>query len=393
MDMKGIADRQERAAILALNTIFGYLPKVGRTLIDYLDKPSDAFFIDKDEMAKILGKYESHIEKLSPATLKSGEKELEEIEKSGYRFICITDKEYPDMLKECPDAPTGLYIRGKDSPGTIFRKGRPAIAIVGTRDVSRYGSEACEMIVEAMAGCHEKPLIVSGLAIGVDIIAHKAALQYGLPTVAVMATGIDDIYPFRHGHIADMIAESPDSALISDYPRHTNPIAINFLRRNRIIAGLSAATILIESKSKGGGMITARIANSYNREVYALPGKVTDSRSEGCNILIREKAADIITDTESLLNALGLEHNNIAGGNDIISAAEQYYNDSAQADRTAILQLLKTIKKEDSIEREELAHNTGLDYVTASTLTSMLESDGFISIDIMGNCCINRKKM
>ena len=180
------------------------------------------------------------------------------------------------------------------------------VAVVGTRDISPYGREWCERIVHALARTSPKPLIVSGLAIGTDICAHKAALEASLPTIAVMATGTDTIYPYRHRQIAEKMSGTQGCALVTDYPPGTAPLPVNFLRRNRIIAGLSHATILVESKIKGGGMMTCRLAFSYDRDVYALPGRADDLRSQGCNHLIRARMAEPLTSEEDIIDSLGL---------------------------------------------------------------------------------------
>ena len=177
---------------------------------------------------------------------------------------------------DCPDCPIGLYIRSNSDIEEIFDDA-PCISIVGTRDISPYGDEWCKRIVHSLAEAPIKPVIVSGLAYGVDICAHQAALDAGLRTIAVIPTGIDDLYPYYHRRIAERIASTPGCALISDFPLKTSPQAATFLRRNRIIAGLSAATILVESKQKGGGMITCSTAFSYGREAWVLPGRIGDA--------------------------------------------------------------------------------------------------------------------
>lgn len=171
---------------------------------------------------------------------------------SGSRFICIGDSRYPQMLRECEDPPIGLYIKGK-TPIEKLDGGRPAIGVIGTRDITSYGTEWCNRLVAALGRAQIKPVIISGLAIGTDATAHSAALDNGLPTIAVMPTGIDGVYPFRHGFLADRICNAEESWLITDYPTKTTPLAINFLRRNRIIAGLSKAVLLIESKKREAG--------------------------------------------------------------------------------------------------------------------------------------------
>ena len=234
------------------------------------------------------------------------EEELTDLEKIGISFSAWNSASYPPLLKECADAPVGLYIRSV-TPARELWNPSGNIAVVGTRDLSPYGKEWCEKAVTAIASGNEKPSIISGLALGTDICAHRTALDNGLPTIGVMATGPETVYPYRHKEFAERLWQTPGCALVTDYPPGTAPLAIHFLRRNRIIAGLADATILIESKSRGGGMTTSRLAFSYSRDVYALPGRADDVRSQGCNRLIREKIAEPLISIEDLIGSLGLE--------------------------------------------------------------------------------------
>ena len=168
---------------------------------------------------------------------------------------------------------------------------RPRIAVIGTRDPSPYGREYTMKIVSMLAQSSLNPVIISGLAMGVDTIAHRSALSNGLQTVAVLPTGIDTIYPLQNRELAEKIQEDPGSALLTQFPEKTAPMAINFLARNYVIATLSDLVIVVESKVKGGAIVTARYASEYNIPVIALPGRVDDLRSQGCNELIREGIA------------------------------------------------------------------------------------------------------
>ena len=190
-----------------------------------------------------------------------------------------------------------------------------------------------------------KPLVVSGLALGVDAVAHRTALENGLKTVAVMATGIDQIYPSQHQGLGEQIASTPGCGLVSDYPPDTQAVAINFIRRNRIIAGICKATLLIESKIKGGGMITAHLANSYDREVFALPGRVDDPYSQGCNLLIRQNLAEPIGDLAELMQKLSLGKTMLRRQADFVEAVREYYkvqfNEDDLAQICSIAQCIK----------------------------------------------------
>lgn len=238
----------------------------------------------------------------------------------------------------------------------------------------------------------DKPLIVSGLALGTDICAHLEAMESGLPTVAVMATGPEAVYPYRHRAYAERMASTPGCALITDYPPGTAPLAIHFLRRNRIIAGLSDSTILVESRIKGGGMMTARLAYSYNREVYALPGRVDDSRSQGCNLLIKSKIAEAIDSVEGLTESLGMH---MCPARRAVSDSELIGSIFKGAGPDLIRELasvLAAIRKNRGINLDDLADRTGLGYSKTSQLTGMLEMEGIISIDLLQRCTINMRK-
>ena len=264
------------------------------------------------------------------------------------------------------------------------------IAVVGTRDISPYGREWCVRTVTGLASSSEKPAVISGLALGTDFCAHKTALEYGLPTIAVMATGPETVYPFRHREFAERLYSTPGCALVTDYPPGTAPLPVHFLRRNRIIAGLSDSTILIESKIKGGGMMTSRLAFSYSRDVYALPGRSDDPRSQGCNILIKNKVAEIITSVDELLESLSLSRVRKSYG----QAAEDLLNEAfgknlpyGQVGR--MLALIGIIRKERGITLEELSSESGIEYIEVSKLARLLETYGFIDIDILQRCTVN----
>ena len=204
-----------------------------------------------------------------------------------------------------------------------------------------------------------------------------------------MATGPDAIYPSRHVPLADNIFRSEGSALVTDYPPGTAPLAVHFLRRNRIIAGLSEATVLVESKIKGGGMMTARLAYSYNREVYALPGRVDDLRSQGCNDLIRRKIAEPITSEKHLLESLGLTARRKSPASSLTSRIISTYGDALSSEQIDTMTgIIKVIMNRRGITVDELPGATGIDYRTVAELTGILEIDGFICIDLLKRCRI-----
>ena len=244
---------------IALNAIFGNVPKFSHRLIDALGSAGAVFDLSPQERLELFGPHNPHAAQIGPAALDAAQAEYERLSARGVQFLDIFADGYPQALRECPDAPLLLYVRSSTPAAELFG-GRPAVAVVGTRDQSPYGRECCRRIVAALAQAPARPLVVSGLALGVDITAHAAALEGGLPTVAVSPVGVEDVYPRRHTAFAERMCATPGCALVTDYPPGTVPAAFNFLRRNRIIAGLAGATVLVESRLKGGGMITARLA-------------------------------------------------------------------------------------------------------------------------------------
>lgn len=379
---------KEKIAICALNRIFGFEPRIGHSLLEYTGSATSIFDMDRDSLRAILGPYAKYLGQICPKTLEEAEDELEDCEDEGASFLGVNEGGYPAMLRECEDAPIGLYLRAESSPEEIF-SARPAIAIVGTRDMSQYGQSWCRDLLECISGAKIKPLIVSGLAFGIDITAHEAALRYGIPTVAVMATGIDSIYPSRHTGTADRMASTPGCALVTDYPRGTSPLPLHFLRRNRIIAGLSDSIILVESRVKGGGMMTARLGSSYNRDVYALPGRVDDIRSQGCNHLIREKLAEPVADLEDFVRMLGLEEGKTIRKKCTRDIILQCFSDMDPAEIEKLVSLTEIIRSSRGITAEEIALKTGWKSHEVSGLTGILAAEGIICMDLLGHCSFN----
>lgn len=383
----------EKACLCALNRIFGFEPKIAMALIDHLGSATDIFKLNEKELEDLTGPYFKHKGQIKEILAEDAARELHELERQGIGFCGITEANYPALLKECPDPPIGIYVRSCTPLEELWRNDLP-IGIIGTRDITPYGKEWCTRIVQALAQSPNKPLIISGLALGTDIEAHRASLDLGLPTIGVMATGPDSVYPIRNRNTAETMASTPGCALITDYPPGTAPLPIHFLRRNRIIAGLSKSVILIESKVKGGGLNTCRLAFSYNRDIYALPGRVDDLHSQGCNMIIREKIAEPITSTASLLESLGVGSISKGGR---ISETERLQSllggKYDQAEVGTMHKLMQCIRTERGITVEDLSHKSGLGYRRTSELTALMEIEGLISIDILQRCSINYKNV
>jgi DNA processing protein len=227
------------------------------------------------------------------------EEEIKFIEKYKIRPLFLTDSDYPKRLLNCFDSPTLLYYKGEADLNAI-----KMIAIIGTRSHTDYAKQVTENLVKELAA--QNITVVSGLAFGVDSIAHKSAIKNGLPTIGVLAHGLDQIYPAEHTGLAkDMIKHR--GGLLTEFRSKSKPDKHNFPTRNRIVAGMTDATIVIETGLKGGSMITAELANGYNKDVFALPGKITDTKSLGCNYLIKNNKAVLLTDAADLLQIMNWE--------------------------------------------------------------------------------------
>lgn len=228
---------------------------------------------------------------------KRAESEIRFIERFRIRPLFITASDYPRRLLHCPDAPTLLYYRG-----TADLNAPRILALVGTRRPSEYGRRCTENLLGAL---HSAGItVISGLALGIDAMAHRLALYHQLPTVAVLAHGLDRLYPAEHNGLAKELLRNR-GGLLTEFRSGTEPDKHHFPSRNRIVAGLCDATVVVETGEKGGSMITADLANDYHREVFAVPGRITDQRSAGCNLLIRTNRAQLLDNPESLKEQLG----------------------------------------------------------------------------------------
>lgn len=387
-----MVNHEEKTSLCALSKIFGFDPKTALALISKLGCAAAAFRLSGKELDLLLGPYSKYRRAFGPAALDEASAVLQDIGKSGTRFVGWTEDGYPALLKECPDAPVGIYVQSKSSDAELWNR-ESYISVVGTRDVSPYGREWCEKIVYALSRATPAPAIVSGLAIGTDICAHKAAIEAGLPTIGVMATGPDSVYPYRHKDFAGQMCRTPGCALVTDYPPGTAPLPVNFLRRNRIIAGLSHATVLVESKLRGGGMMTCRLAFSYDRDVYALPGRADDIRSQGCNSLIKAKIAEPVTSEEELAESLGLCLRKAEDSpSDTELLLSEYTGRICGEDIRLMAGILSAVRSQHGLTAEELAAALDLPYASAANLAGLLEADGFMSSDLSGRYRLTIRK-
>lgn len=273
-----------------------FTPGVGhytiKQLISYCGSAEAVFQKKKSQLTKIPGVGPKIINAIAESKLlQSVEQELVKAEKEGIDILSYTDKKFPSRLKGIHDAPAIIYYKGNADLNN-----KKCVAIVGTRRATTYGKQITEKIIESLAP-HD-PLIISGLAYGIDITAHRSALKYNLATIGIMASGIDIIYPAVHKETARQMVKK--GGLISELSINTKPEPMHFPARNRIIAGMADAVIVIEAAKKGGALITAEIANSYNKDVFAVPGNIGCIYSEGCNNLIKSHKANMLTDPSDI---------------------------------------------------------------------------------------------
>lgn len=320
------------------------IPKVGhitaKKLVAYVGDYEGVFKESKKNLLKIPDIGQTLANNIVHTNvLPLAEKEIEFIEKNNIRVIFYLDEEYPERLKHCIDAPILLYTKGE-----LSLNQRKVLSIVGTRKATDEGVSFCTSLVSALADRGHNPIIVSGLAYGIDATAHKAALDNNLATVAVLGHGLDIIYPASHKSLANKIMDN--GLLITDFPSKSKRDKNNFVKRNRIIAGLSDATIVVESGEKGGALITADIANSYNRDVFAVPGRVMDTHSKGCNQLIKTNKAALLEKVEDIEYLLGWEPENKPNQKDIQRNLFVELNDEEKI----IVDILKSNTKELPID-------------------------------------------
>lgn len=283
------------------NIALTFIPEVGhvtaKNLLGHFGSSEAIFKAKGHELMEVPGigpRTAHHI--LHNTALSDAEKQQKFIRQHQVEVLFYTDKNYPHRLRNCVDAPVLLYYRGNAN----LNHNR-IISVVGTRRATEYGRQLCKQLCETLADYNV--FVVSGLAFGIDIAAHKESVYRNMPTVGVLAHGLDRIYPPLHNPVAQKMLLN--GGLLTEFPLHTTPEKENFPKRNRIIAGISDATIVVEATAKGGALITADIANSYNRDVFAYPGRVNDPSSQGCNFLIKTNRAGLINNAEDLLYYLG----------------------------------------------------------------------------------------
>lgn len=290
------------------------------------------------------------------------EAEISFIEKYKITPLFIANPNYPQRLTRCFDAPAMLYYRGNADLNSV-----KIISIIGTRNNTDYGKAITEKFVEELAA--QNVLILSGLAYGIDAIAHKAALHNQLPTIGVLAHGLDTIYPAQHKNLAKDILAS-GGGLLTEFGKETKADKHNFPRRNRIVAGMADATIVVETAIKGGSMITAELAHNYNRDVFAFPGKTTDSKSAGCNFLIAHKRAELLTSANDFIKAMRWEPRKIKP-----KAQQELFIDLSKEEKL-IVQLLSA---KETVHIDEIFLSSGLTSSAVAGAMLSLELQNIVS--------------
>ena len=328
---------------IGITLIKGIGNTLAKSLISYLGGVEYVFKETKQNLAKIpgIGEILSN-EIVSQKVLARAEQEIEFIVKNKIQTSYFADRDYPFRLKECGDAPIMLYKKGNcDLNNGKF------VGIVGTRNATEAGKENCKKLITDLASSQPNIIIVSGLAYGVDICAHKAALDAGLSTIGIMAHGLDRIYPATHRSTAVKMVQN--GALMTEYLSLTNPDRPNFVQRNRIIAGLCDAIVVVESAVRGGALITAEVGNDYNRDVFAFPGRVTDEWSVGCNALIKNNKASLIESADDVLRFMNWEKQDFTSTANVQTALFLDLSDDEQA----VVSILR--QKPDGNQLNELA--------------------------------------
>ena len=354
---------------IALTLVPGVGSILIRQLISYCGSAPDVFKSPLARLMKVPGIGEVTARAiLKPGVLTEAEQVMKRLEKLGATTLFYTDKAYPVRLKTLYDAPALLYFKGSanlNAPRTI--------GLVGTRQATDYGRRITHEIIEAVAPYGVS--VISGLAYGIDIAAHRSSLANNLPTVGVMASGLDIIYPNVHQKTAgEMLVQG---GLLTESQPGTKPDAHLFPARNRIIAGLSDAVVVVEAAAKGGALITAEYANNYHREVFAVPGQLNQAFSAGCNKLIRENKAQIYTSPKDIIEALNWDHTANQGGTHGLrkDSAPPPLPIDITDEETQILSLLRQVA---DLHIDDLSWKTQLPMGRLASLLLNLEFRGFV---------------
>jgi len=291
------------------------------------------------------------------------EEEIKFIEKYKIKPLFLTDKDYPKRLLNCYDSPTLLFYKGEADLNVS-----KVLAIIGTRNHTEYGKQQTEKLVKELSS--QNVLVVSGMAFGIDAIAHKTSIKNDLATVGVLGHGLDQIYPPEHSNLAkDMLKHG--GGLLTEFRSNTKPDKHNFPTRNRIVAGMSDATVVIETGEKGGSMITAELANGYNKDVFAMPGRVNDNKSAGCNFLIRNNKAMLLTDAEELIEVMGWEEKSQKSK---VKSQKELFIELTRDERI----IVDILNEKETVHIDELNIKSGLSSSSIAAAILNLELQGVV---------------
>lgn len=342
------------------------IPHIGhvhaKTLTNIFGTAEAIFKTPKNKLEKIEGIGQVRASSIkSFSDFKSFEQEIQFTEKHQIKTIFINDDDYPKRLLNCYDSPVLLYYKGN----TSLNNSR-FVSIVGTRANTDYGKTICEQFIDDLKTYNIT--VISGLAYGIDTIAHKSAIKNNMPTIGVLAHGLDRIYPHSNTAMARQMIES--GGLLTEYPSGTNPDKQNFPERNRITAGICDALVVIETSKSGGSLITAEIANSYNKDIFAFPGRINDLKSEGCNQLIKNNKACLISTADDFVNYMGWYEKK----SNAIPKQKLLFNDLNDNE----LLLMKFIEETSDIDIDSLTIKSGLPHSSIAVSLLSLEMNGMI---------------
>lgn len=334
-------------------------PRIARKMIHHFGSAEQIFRASKKDLLELGAVGSEILQQGTDASIRFAEGQMNFCEEVGAQVLSFYSNSYPDKLKECFDAPLILYQKGNCSLNR-----NKMVAIVGTRDCSSYGKSFCkELVVELQK---YEISIVSGLAYGIDACAHQSACDNGVLNHAVVAHGLDRVYPASHSGLAKQILKK--GSIITEFATGTQPDRENFPKRNRIVAGMVDAVVVIESSIRGGSMITARLGNDYNRDVFAVPGRVSDKRSEGCNYLISNHQAHLLSDPAELVNAMNWQ----------TSSARKEEVSTQPIDLTEAEAKVWQVIGSDLLSIDQIAHESGLSVSEISVQLLMLEMKGCV---------------
>jgi DNA processing protein len=343
------------------------IPNIGdvnaKSLVNHFGSAEAIFNAPKKELDVLEG-----IGKVRAASIKEfkdfsrAEEEIQFIKKYKIKTFFLTDKDYPKRLLNCYDSPSLLYYKGNADLNSS-----KLIAIVGTRNHNEYGKNICEKLIEELI--NEEVIIVSGLAFGIDSIAHKTSVKNNIQTIGVLAHGLDRVYPSQNATLAKQMISC--GGLLTEYKSNTIPDKQNFPGRNRIVAGISDAIIVIESGLKGGSLITAELGNGYNKDVFAFPGRINDSKSEGCNYLIKNNKAALITCANDVLENMGWKQTKKTS-----PKKQRELFIELNADEKIVIDILQT---QEQVHIDELYFKSKLSSSAVAQALLMLEMQGIVS--------------